>query len=263
MELGLNGKVVLVLASSKGLGKGIALEYAKEKAKVMLASRKEAELIKTKQEIIEATGNTEVEYVVCDVANGADLEHLMNETIAKFGTIDVLINNAGGPPAGTFESFTDEDWEQAFELTLLSFVRTIRKTIPIMRKQGWGRIINITSSSTKQIIPGLVLSNTFRTGVVGLTKTLSHELGPDQILINCVGPGRIETDRILELDSIKAEQLSVSMEEVQNSFSKNIPLQRYGKPDEFAKLVVYLGSPANSYITGQSILIDGGMTTSI
>lgn len=263
MDLGLNGKVVLVLASSKGLGKGIALEYAREKAKVMLASRNESELQKTKQEIMETTGNYEIEYMVCDVAKKEDIDYLINETILRFGHIDVLINNAGGPPAGTFESFTDEDWEQAFELTLLSYVRTIRKTIPLMKKQGWGRIINITSSSTKQIIPGLVLSNTLRTGVVGLTKTLSHELGSDQILVNCVGPGRIQTDRITELDSIKADQLSVSIKEVQKSFSQNIPIQRYGSTEEFAKLVVFLGSPANSYITGQSILIDGGMTTAI
>ncbi|MCT8139348.1 SDR family oxidoreductase [Anaerobacillus sp. CMMVII] len=259
MDLGLKGKVALVLASSKGLGKAIALKYAEEGTNVMLASRNEVGLKETAEELTRQTG-VEIGYCVCDLKIVEDIRSLVTETVARFGKIDVLINNSGGPPAGGFDAFGDEDWQHAFELNLLSYVRAIREVLPYMRKQQQGRIINITSSSIKQPIDNLILSNTFRTGIIGLAKSLSQELANDGILINTVGPGRISTERTAELDEIKAQKLALSSDQVKAQAESNIPLGRYGEPEEFAKTVVFLGSGANTYITGQMILVDGGMT---
>ena len=170
MDLQLKDKSVIVLASSKGLGKAISTEFAKEGAKVLISSRSEAELEKAKAEIKEVSGNPNVEYQVCDVTNKSHIEQLVQKAVELHGTVDVLINNAGGPPAGTFDHFTDEDWQQAFELNLLSFTRTIREVLPSMREQKSGRILNIASSSIKQTLDNLILSNTFRAGIVGTVK---------------------------------------------------------------------------------------------
>ena len=259
MELHLKDKSVIVLASSKGLGKATALEFAKEGAKVMLASRNLEELKTAANEIEKETG-LKPNIQVCDVTKSEDIKNLVNKTIEIQGTIDVLVNNAGGPPAGGFDAFGDEEWQYAFELNLLSFIRAIREVLPYMRKQGEGRIVNIASSSIKEPVDGLILSNTFRTGIVGLSKSLSKELASDQILINTVGPGRISTGRIEELDHIRAEKLNITYEEGKNQFEKSIPMGRYGTPEEFAKTIVFLGSFANTYITGQSLVVDGGLT---
>lgn len=259
MDLGLKGKSILVLASSKGLGKAVALKYAEEGARVMLSSRNEQQLKETALEISATTG-AEVNYQVCDIKNPEEIKTLVEETVTRYGTVDVLVNNCGGPPAGGFDAFTDEEWQHAFELTLLSYVRTMREVLPYMKKQQDGRIINITSSSIKQPIDNLTLSNTFRMGVAGLAKSLSQELAQYKILINTVGPGRVATERLAELDGIKASKLGLSYDVVKEESEKSIPLGRYGQPEEFAKTVVFLGSGANTYITGQMILVDGGMT---
>ena len=261
MELYLKSKSVLVLASSKGLGKASALEFTKEGANVMLASRNLEELELAQKEIEKETGR-KPNIQVCDVTKPEDIKNLVNVTVELQGTVDVLVNNAGGPPAGGFDVFDDEKWQYAFELNLLSFIRAIREVIPYMRKQGGGRIVNIASSSIKEPVDGLILSNTFRTGIVGLSKTLAKELGPDQILINTVGPGRIGTDRVAQLDQIRADKLGVSYEEGKKQMEQAIPLGRYGTPDEFAKMIVFLGSFANTYVTGQAIVVDGGATKS-
>lgn len=263
MDLHMKGKSVIVTASSKGLGKATALEFAREGAKVMLASRDAGQLSDAVREIKRKTGNQNVEYVVCDMKEPNQLKELVQKTIDWNGTIDVLINNAGGPPAGNFSDFKDEDWQHAFELTLLSFIRAIREVLPYMKKQQSGHIVNFTSSSMKQSLDHLLLSNTFRPAVAGLAKSLSQELGKDNILINTVGPGRIETARVMELDTLKAAELGVSLEQIQAENKKNIPLNRMGSPDEFAKAVVFLASGANSYITGQSLIIDGGMVKAL
>ncbi|WHY74124.1 SDR family oxidoreductase [Fictibacillus enclensis] len=262
MDLGLKDKAVVVLASSKGLGKATAMRFAEEGANVMITSRDEAALKATAEEISEKTGSR-VEYKRCDITKKEEITSLVSAAAEAFGTIDVLVNNAGGPPAGNFDSFGDEEWESAFQLTLLSLIRTVREVLPHMRKNGSGRIINIASSSIKQPIDGLTLSNTFRTAISGLSKSLSQELGKDGILINTIGPGRIGTDRLQELDGKIAEQRSISKEQVKEEMVKNIPLGRYGTPEEFAKTIVYLGSEANTYITGQSFLIDGGMVKAL
>lgn len=259
MEFGLRDKSVLVTASSTGLGKATAMEFAREGANVMLFSRSEEKLEAAKSDIKSRTGK-EPAYTVGDVTNPRDLRQVVSNTVERFGRIYALVNNAGGPPAGTFDDFADEDWQKACELNLLSFIRTIREVLPHMRRLGAGRIVNYTSSSVKQAIDNLILSNTFRMGVVGLTKSLSRELGKDNILINVMGPGRISTDRMKQIDEAMAHRAGVGIEQVYQEAIKTIPLGRYGTPEEYARLTVFLCSEANSYITGQAFLVDGGMT---
>jgi 3-oxoacyl-[acyl-carrier protein] reductase len=257
MNLGLTDKPVIVCASSAGLGKATALEFAREGARVMLCSRRQAELERAAADIKAATGH-EPAVTVVDVTKPADITRLIEATVAAFGGIFALVNNSGGPPAGTFDQFDDAAWQSAFELNLLSYIRTTRAALPHLRKAS-GRIVNFTSSSVKSPLDNLILSNTFRTGVLGLTKTLASELGRDGILVNVIGPGRIQTDRIEQLDKIRATKSGATIEQVRADTAKTIPLGRYGTPEEYAKLAVFLGSPANTYITGQTILVDGGM----
>ena len=261
MDLQLTDQPVIVCASSAGLGKAAALEFAREGARVMLCGRRETELQQGVAEIKEATGR-EAKFTVADLTQPADIARLVEATVAAFGGVFALVNNSGGPPAGTFDAFDDATWQKAFELNLLSYVRTIRAVLPHLRKGGGGRIVNYTSSSVKSPLENLILSNTFRMGVLGLTKTLAAELGKDGILVNVLGPGRIQTDRIEQLDSIRAAKTGKSMEEVRTDNFKTIPLGRYGEPEEFAKLTVFLASPANTYLTGQTVLVDGGMVRS-
>ncbi|MEK3721034.1 SDR family oxidoreductase [Paenibacillus sp. FSL H8-0034] len=261
MDLNLQGKVALIIASSQGLGKGIAAELVKEGANVMLTGRDQDKLQATKAEL-EQLGTGQVAYHPVDITNPTDIQRLVQVTRDTFGTIDILVNNAGGPPAGTFEQLSDEQWQAAFELNLLSYIRIIREVLPDLKKQG-GRIINLASSSIKVPIPGLLLSNTFRAGIVGLTKTLAEELAPYNILVNTVAPGRIATDRVAFLDDVKAQKTGKTREQVEEMSKQSIPLGRYGTVEEFAKVVTFLVSDASSYITGSSILIDGGMIKSI
>ena len=245
MDLELKEKAVIVLASSAGIGKGVATEFAREGARVMLFSRNEVQLKQSQKDILAATG-VEPAYTVGDVTRRDDIYNLVAGTYAQFGPIYALVNNAGGPPTGTFDDFDDGIWQKAFELTLLSYIRSIREVLPMMQQAGKGRIVNLTSSSTRQAIDNLILSNTFRMGVVGLTKTLARELGPQNILINVVGPGKIETDRVRQLDTQRAINTGVSVEELKQAAVKEIALGRYGKPGELARLVVFLCSEANT-----------------
>jgi 3-oxoacyl-[acyl-carrier protein] reductase len=258
MDLGLNGKGVIVLASSSGLGKAAALEFAREGANVMLFSSNKDKLTNAAEEIRSKT-NQDVLYTVGDIKDPQDIKRVVKNAIDQFGRVDVLVNNTGGPPAGTFLNFDDEDWQNAYNLTLLSFIRAIREVIPHMKSQGGGRIINCTSSSVKRVLDNLILSNTFRMGVVGLTKSLSQELAKDNILVNVIAPGRIATDRTKYLDNVKAEKSGVTTEEVEKQSAASIPLGRYGDPSEFAKTLVFLCSEANTYVTGQTVLVDGGL----
>lgn len=263
MDLGLKNKSVLVLASSKGLGKATACQFAAEGARVYLASRNEEALKKAADEIHKETGNPNVAYGVCDITNYGTIKQLVADAVSAHGPINVLINNAGGPPAGTFDDVNDDNWQDAFELNLLSFVRATREVLPYMRKQGGGHILNFASSSIKQPIDNLILSNTFRAGIIGLSKSLSQELAGDNILINTIGPGRIGTDRVDHLDSVQAENQNVSLADVRQEAESKIPIGRYGDPEEFARIAVFLCSQANTYLTGQSLLVDGGMVKAL
>ncbi|MBM7553636.1 SDR family oxidoreductase [Thalassobacillus pellis] len=263
MDFKLRGKSVIVTAGSKGLGKATALEFAKEGAHVLISSRNEEELEKTKADIKELSGNENVEYAVCDMTNAGQIKELVKKAVEWNGTVDVLINNAGGPPAGKFDDFSDGDWQAAFELNLLSFIRTVREVLPAMREQKSGRIVNIASSSIKESLDNLILSNTYRAGIVGWSKSLARELAPENILINTVGPGRIATDRVAALDAKHADIQGITSEEVRKQAEQSIPIGRYGEPEEFARTLVFLASGANTYLTGQSLVVDGGLVKAL
>jgi 3-oxoacyl-[acyl-carrier protein] reductase len=263
VDLGLSGKVALVTAASKGLGRAIATELACEGARVVISSRDEEALSRAATEIREETG-AEVNYRAADLRNAADIEALVAHAAERFGGVDILVNNTGGPPAGTFEDLDDEAWQTAFEQILLSLIRCVRGVLPHMREgESWGRIVNVASSSVKQPIENLTLSNTFRAGLAGLAKSLSLELAPEGILVNTLGPGRISTARSESMDASQAESQGVSVEEVRGAFESRIPLGRYGTPEEFARVAAFLASPANGYVTGQAILVDGGMVRAL
>ena len=263
MDLGLRDKVAIVMAASKGLGRACAEALAAEGARVIIGARGAQALEKTAQEIQNATGSR-VLAVPTDVTRTEDMEAIVAATVREFGRIDILVNNAGGPPAGTFDSFGDAQWQAAFELNLLSTVRLIRLVLPHMRKTGSGRIITIVSTSVKQPIDGLLLSNAIRSGVVGLTKTLSVELAPDNITVNNVCPGRILTDRLRQIYHINEKvQQGVSEEAVLKEMAQGIPMGRVGKPEELGTFVAFLASRQAAYITGTTTQIDGGLVRSL
>lgn len=259
MDLGLQDKVVAVAAASKGLGKAVALRVAKEGAKVGICSRNEANVKQAASEIQSATG-TNVFAIEANLTIAADAERFVNETADHFGSLDALVVNAGGPPAGTFADFDDAAWEAAFQLTLMSVVRLTRAAIPHFKQRGGGRIVNITSVSIKQPIDNLILSNSLRMGVLGLSKSLSNEYGSDNITVNCVCPGYTETERLDQLLQTRAAAMSVSLEDVKSYLAQSIPLQRMGEPEELADLVALLCSDRSKYITGTAIQVDGGST---
>jgi 3-oxoacyl-[acyl-carrier protein] reductase len=259
MELKLKDKSVVVLASGSGIGKGVAFELAMENAKVLLVGRTEEKLQKTQTEIFKTTGNNP-EYFIADITHDNQIQAAIERARELNGPIYALFNNTGGPTPGNFENFNDDDWYNAFNLTLLSYIRAIRYVLPDMKTNG-GRIVNNTSSSTKQAIDNLLLSNVFRTGIVGLTKSLAKEFGKYNILVNVVGAGKISTKRVDQIDSIKASKANIPLKEYQAKNAKAIPLSRYGYPQELGKLVTFLCSEANTYITGQNILVEGGMVS--
>jgi 3-oxoacyl-[acyl-carrier protein] reductase len=263
MNLGLQDRVAIVLAASKGLGRASAEALAAEGAWVVIGSRNRQQLEQTARDIRDKTGS-KVLAVPTDVTKPDDLAAIVDATVREFGRVDILVNNAGGPPPGTFEQFGDAQWEAAFQLNLLSNVRMVRLVLPHMRKLQKGRIINIVSTSVKTPIDGLLLSNAIRTGVVGLAKTLSIELAPDNITVNNVCPGRILTDRIRQITRIEEKvQQGMSEEEVLREASRDIPMGRIGKPEELAALVAFLASEQAGYITGTTIQVDGGLTRAL
>ncbi len=262
MNLDLQDKTVIVTAASKGLGKATACQFATEGANVVISSRSEKELAAAAAEIKTVTGK-EVFCVAADLTKAGEIENLVAQTLARFGSVQVLINNAGGPSAGNFAAMDDAAWQQAFELNLLSLIRCTRAVLPSMQAQRFGRIVNFASSSFKQPLDNLILSNTFRTALIGLAKSLATELAPANILINTLGPGRIATDRVAFLDGLRAERSGTTAEEIKRLAEGQIPLGRYGRPEEFARMAVFLGSGANTYVTGQALLVDGGLVKAL
>jgi len=257
MDLGLKDKGVLVMASSGGIGRGVATEFAREGARVMLFARSADKLAETAESIAKETGNRPF-ITVGDITIAADVEKAVANTVQECGGLWALFNNTGGPPPGGFDQFDDDAWQSAFELTTLGYVRTIRAALPHLRKSG-GRIVNNSSVSTKTAIDSLLLSNVFRSGLVGLGKSLARELGPDRILVNTVGPGRIDTDRIEQLDTLWADKKGITLDQQRAESQAAIPLGKYGEPADFGKIVAFLCSESNAYLTGQNILIDGAM----
>jgi 3-oxoacyl-[acyl-carrier protein] reductase len=257
MDLGLKGRVAIVAASSRGLGKACALELAREGARVVICARDVPDLTAAADEIRTSTG-AEVLAVQVDLTDAAQIRHLADETLRRFGRIDVLVTNNGGPPAGYFSDFDDEAWLAAHQLTLMSAVRLIRAVLPAMRAQQWGRIVNITSVAVKQPIDNLLLSNVYRPGVTGLAKTLSTQVAGEGITVNNVAPGYTRTDRVVELNRARALEQGRSPDEVMADMTASYPMHRMGEPEELAALVAFLASERASYITGTTILVDGG-----
>lgn len=253
MELGLKNKTAFVAASSQGLGKSVALELAQEGANVIICGRNKDNLEKTKQEI-ESLTNKKLLAVTGDLSIAVDREQIIKTVLQTFNTIDILVTNTGGPPSGKFEDFKQQDWDKAYNSLLASVVGLINGFLPGMKQQRWGRIISITSMAIKQPINNLVLSNSVRVSVVGLIKTLANELAQYNITANNVMPGWTETERLKELIVNNPSLTSVKTE---------IPLGRFGKPEELAAAVAFLASERASYITGVSLAVDGGWTKGV
>ena len=262
MDLGIRGKVAVVAASSRGLGKAAAFGFAREGARVVICAR-EQDRLSTVRDKIKAATNADVLAVQVDLTRPNDIKHLIDQTVESFGTVDILVNNAGGPNAGFFSEMTDEQWQQGIELTLMSSVRLTREVLPFMQKQKWGRIINITSVSVKQPIDELLLSNSLRLSILGWAKTLSNQVAADGILINNVCPGWTRTQRVIEIFAARAEALQTSPEDIEKSITSTIPMNRLATPEEQANLIVFLGSERASYITGTTIQVDGGAVRGI
>jgi len=248
MDLGIQNKVALVLASSKGLGKAVAMELAKEGAKVIICGTDSAALEGTKKEI-EAIATGRVASFVCDITEEAERKNLVEQSVKAFGTIEILITNTGGPAAGAFEQFNLDDWKHLYNLLFLSAVDIIKQVLPGMKEKGFGRILTITSVAVKQPADNLISSNAVRTSLLGLVKSLSNEVAIHGITVNNLMPGYTNTNR---LESLIEKNPKV------NEVKDTIPMKRFGKPEEFAATAAFLVSERASYITGQSLAVDGG-----
>jgi 3-oxoacyl-[acyl-carrier protein] reductase len=262
MDLGIKGKTALVVAASKGMGRASAIGLAAEGARVVMCARGEAALKDAAAEVKRLTG-AEVLAIPADASRAADISTVVAEANRAFGGVDILVANVGGPPPGPFEQMTDEQWRAAFEQVHLSTVRFIREVLPHMKKSRWGRILTIQSSSVKQPVDGLVLSNGLRPGIAGLFKTLAGDLAKDNITVNLVLPGRIMTDRFREHQADRAKRNGVSLEKQMEMSSADIPMGRIGTPEEFAAMVVFLASARASYVTGTAVQVDGGLIRSV
>ena len=257
MDLGLNGKIALVAAASKGLGRAVAEELAAEGVSLVLCARGNDELQATCAAIAAAHG-VPVLGIAADVAVAADVARVVQAAQARFGRIDVLVTNAGGPPAGTFDTLSSEMWQAATQLLLTSVVELIRAVLPGMKERGWGRILNITSISVKQPVANLMLSNSLRAAVTGMARTLATEVAPFGITVNNILPGYTRTERVVSLAEAAAVREGISAAAATARWEAEIPMRRLGEPREFAALAAFLCSERASYITGTSVPVDGG-----
>jgi 3-oxoacyl-[acyl-carrier protein] reductase len=262
MDLGLKGKVAMVAGASRGLGLAVARALAAEGAFVSIISRDATAIEKAGATIRAETGG-QVLARSADVRSTAAIEKWRDETVRRFGRLDLLFTNSGGPPAGRFSDLDDAAWQAGFELLVLSVIRMARLAIPPMRAGGGGSILFATSSSVKEPIANLTLSNVLRASVSALAKTLAAELAPDKIRVNQLIPGRIATDRLRELDEINAKKAGIPLDEQRKRAASAIPLGRYGEPEEFGRAAAFLLSDAASYLTGATLQVDGGMIRSV
>jgi len=262
MELGLKGKVALVTAASKGIGLGTARVLAKEGMKVAISSRRAPDLEKARGMLAAETGS-EVIAVRADMTVREDLERLVKTVSERLGGVDVLVYNTGPPKPGTFAELTYADWEEATKLLLLSAVTLTQAVVPHMKSRGWGRLIYITSFTLKQPVANLVLSNTVRLGIAGLSKSLSRELAPHGITSNGIIQGYVRTDRTLHLVEERASKTGVTVDEAFKEIAKSIPLGRYAEPEEVGSLAAFIASERGAYLNGGMFTIDGGIISSV
>jgi 3-oxoacyl-[acyl-carrier protein] reductase len=258
MDLGLRNKIAMVGGGSKGLGFAVARALALEGARVSIASRDRGAIDAAAKRIHEESG-ADVMAQAADLSQADAIARWHQDTLGRFGGVDLLFANTGGPPAGTALAFDDDAWRSAFELLVLSAVRTIRLAVPSMTARGGGAILVGTSSSVKEPIANLALSNVLRASVAALAKTLALELAASGIRVNNLIPGRIDTDRVRQLDEINAKRAGIAVDEQHQRMAATIPLGRYGRPDEFGRMAAFLLSDAAGYITGASIQVDGGL----
>ncbi len=262
MNLGLKDRVALVAASSQGIGLATAEAFAAEGCRVAMCARKQHTL-QTAAEKIRKQYNAEVFAEAFDVTDAAAVSRFVAAVAEKFGSVDICVTNAGGPPAKGFLAATLEEWQRALELNFLSTVYFAQEALPRMQKNQWGRFLTITSYSVKQPVEGLLLSNSLRAGVTGLVKTLANEYGADGITVNNICPGYTRTDRLDDLAGMMAERSGATAEEVFAGWKKLIPAGRLGRPEEFAAVVAFLASERASYVNGVSLTVDGGTTRSL
>ncbi len=259
MDLGLAGKVALVAAASKGLGRAVATEFAREGARVAICSRHQDVIERVAGEIARETG-ADVLGVAADVSKAEDCGTFVARTVQRFGGLDALVVNAGGPPPGRFDELDDAAWQRAVDLTLFSAVRLTREALPYLRRSK-GSVTYMSSTTVRQPTQylNLILSNAIRSSVQGLAKTLAGDVAKEGVRFNSVQPGRLDTDRVRQLDEDSARRRGTTADEIRREWERQIPLGRYGKPEEFAAVVVFLASPRASFINGVALRVDGGM----
>lgn len=262
MDLGLKDKIALVCASSRGLGRAVSEGLAREGAKVAMCARNREILVSAATEI-QAKTSSETFPVVADLSSEKDITRLVESVRDRWGTIHVLVNNAGGPPHGPFETHTLQAWRTALEQNFLSALQLCQHVAPLMKQQRWGRIINLTSITAKQPVDGLILSNAVRAGVVGLAKSLANELAPYNILVNNICPGYTRTARQVEIAEAQAKLTRKDLKEIYREWERLIPLGRIAEPEEVAAMALFLASEPASYITGVTIQVDGGYVKSL
>jgi 3-oxoacyl-[acyl-carrier protein] reductase len=262
MELNISGRVAMVAAASKGIGKAIALGLAEEGCRVSICARSQEALEGARADLEAYIGPRDVFSYVADVSQREDLENWYKHTLDRFKTVDILVTNTGGPPAARFMDLIDEQWIDGVESTLMNVVRLCRLVIPTMQEKGWGRIIHVTSLVAKQPADDLTISSTLRTGLSALTRTLANQVGQDGITVNAVLPGNTMTDRQTHLANIRSKAQGITPEEALANVEKSVPLRRIAEPREIADAVVFLASERASYVTGVSLLVDGGVCQS-
>lgn len=262
MDLGVRDRVALVVGGSSGLGRAVARELLREKARVVIAARHDGRLRDAAETLRRETGG-QIATISADVTRPEDVDRMVEETVERWGRLDIVLANAGGPRGGTFESVSPEQFEHGLQLNLMSTVRLAQSAVPHMKRRRWGRFIALTSVSVRRPLPGLIVSNTARIGVVGFVKTMASELAPYGILCNVVAPGFMKTRRIEELAAERADEHGTTPGEVIRELESQIPLGRMGQPEELAALVAFLASERASYITGTTITVDGGFVQAV
>ncbi len=258
MDLGIRNKTAIVCAASRGLGLAVATRLAKEGAKVAICARN-MEALNEAVEQINPVAENDVFAYPCDVTDPQQIDAFHDAVVENLGTVDILVTNAGGPPPGTFQNVTSEQWQAGFDLTLMSAVHFIHRVLPAMQENGWGRILAMTSISARQPLPNMILSNAIRASVIGAMKTLADEVAGRGINVNSLCPGFILTSRMEEVVRAQAEQGGTDYDTRLKQVEASIPVGRLGKPEEFADMAAFLVSERASFVTGSTVLVDGGM----